>query len=298
VAVRSPDGTTLHAEVFGPDDAPTIVLAHGWTEALRFWIYQIRGLAGDFRIVAYDLRGHGRSEPAATDDYSFDRFGEDVEAVLAACVPEGERVVLVGHSMGAMSIAAWAEHHDVERQVGAVGLLNTGIGDLLPEQLIVPVPRIARRVSEPIARRGVLGNVAPIPRFSTLPTYAAIRYAAYGPDVSPAKVAFYEQMLFECPASVRAASGLAMADMDLSGALPNLTVPALVMCGEADKLTPPSHARRIAEMLPDTSTLVELPATGHMGPLERPDEVNALLRELAERASSAGAGAQKTGRSR
>jgi pimeloyl-ACP methyl ester carboxylesterase len=94
-----------------------------------------------------------------------------------------------------------------------------------------------------------------------------------------------------------------MADMDLSGALPNLTVPALVMCGEADKLTPPSHARRIAELLPGTSQLVELPATGHMGPLERPEEVNALLRELAARAVTAAgppppAGAQKTGRSR
>src|SRR5919108_2354616 len=62
VSVRSKDGTRLHAEVFGPDDAPTIVLAHGWIEAIELWSYQICELSPDFRIVAYNLRGHGRSE--------------------------------------------------------------------------------------------------------------------------------------------------------------------------------------------------------------------------------------------
>ena len=287
VTVQASDGTKLHAEVFGRDEAPTIVLAHGWTEALRFWIYQILGLRDDFRVVAFDLRGHGRSQPAAGNDYSFDRFGDDVESVLAACAPE-EHVVLAGHSMGAMSIAAWARHHDVERRVRAVGLLNTGLANLIPEQLIVPVPRIARRLSGPVARRLFLGNRTAIPNVSTPLGYAAIRYLTCGPDVSPAKVAFYERMLLECPGSVRASSGIAMADMDLSEALPNLTVPALVMCGEQDKLTPPSHAERIAEMLPNLWALIELPETGHMGPLERPDDVNEALRDLA-RAGTANA---------
>src|SRR5258708_16805987 len=60
--VMSTDGIRLHAEVFGPDGAPTIVLAHGWLCALDFWHYQLRDLAGEFRVVAYDQRGHGRSE--------------------------------------------------------------------------------------------------------------------------------------------------------------------------------------------------------------------------------------------
>ena len=116
ISVHSLDGTVLHAEAFGPEGAPTVVLAHGWTEALRFWIKQISELSRqDFRVVAYDLRGHGRSAKAHTGDYTLAAFGDDVEAVLRQCVPPNERAVLVGHSLGAMSIAAWAERHPVPR---------------------------------------------------------------------------------------------------------------------------------------------------------------------------------------
>jgi pimeloyl-ACP methyl ester carboxylesterase len=74
-------------------------------------------------------------------------------------------------------------------------------------------------------------------------------------------------MLIACPPDVRAACGLAMADMDLRHAVARLTVPTLVVAGAEDKLTPPSHARRIADALPRLVRLIELPATGHMSPL-------------------------------
>ena len=64
--VRSADGTGLHVEVFGPEDAATVVLAHGWTEALQYWVYVIKALSErGLRVVAYDQRGHGDSDPAA-----------------------------------------------------------------------------------------------------------------------------------------------------------------------------------------------------------------------------------------
>jgi pimeloyl-ACP methyl ester carboxylesterase len=114
VTVTVNDGTRLHAEVFGPEDAPTIVFCHGWTCALRFWTYQIQDLVPEFRVVASDFRGHGRSDPAATGDYTIDAFGDDLQAVLEATVPAGERALLAGHSMGAMAIVAWAGRHPDE----------------------------------------------------------------------------------------------------------------------------------------------------------------------------------------
>lgn len=281
-SVRSADGTRLHVEVFGPDDGDTVVLAHGWTEALRFWTYVIRRLERKgFRVVAYDLRGHGDSGPASAGDYAIARFGEDLEAVLEGCVQPGRRAVVAGHSLGAMSIAAWAEQHDVERRVRAAALLNTGVGDLIAEHLLFPLPGIAQAINRAIALRGFLGNRAPLPRFSTPLSYAVVRYVAFGPDATPAQVAFFERMLVTCPPDVRANVGIAMSEMELHQALTRLTVPTIVIAGDDDKLTPPSHARRIAQMLPQLRRVAVLEHAGHMTPLERPDVVTDALAELA-----------------
>ena len=289
--IRSADGTRLHAEAFGPEAADTVVLVHGWTETLSFWIYVIpRLIAAGMRVVAYDLRGHGRSEPAAAGEYALARFGEDLEAVLEASVPEEQRAVVAGHSLGAMSIAAWAEDHDVPRRVRGVAMINSGVGDLLAEQLLIPVPSIARAVSQAIAVRGFLGSRAPLPHFSTPLSYAAVRYSAFGPHASPAQIAFYERMLWTTPPRARADAGIAMSAMDLFGALARLTVPTVVVAGAADRLTPPSHSRRIAEMLPDCRELIVLPDTAHMSPLERPAEVSAAVLSLAADATEAPSG--------
>jgi pimeloyl-ACP methyl ester carboxylesterase len=283
LAVPSSDGTTLCAEVFGPDDAPaTVVLAHGWTENRTYWVHQIRALsATGLRVVAYDLRGHGDSEAAAAGDYSMERFGEDLEAVLAACSSDPEHTVVAGHSLGAMGIAAWAEHHDVRARISAAALLNTGVGDLLAEQLLLPVPAVAQGLNRTITVRGFLGSSAPLPRFSSPVSHAMIRYVAFGPTATPAQISFYERMLITSPPRARAQTGLAISEIDLWHALPRLTVPTIVIAGDMDRLTPPSHARRIAEMLPELAALIVLPETGHMAPLERPAEVNRALGELA-----------------
>ncbi|MGI8430155.1 MAG: alpha/beta fold hydrolase [Solirubrobacteraceae bacterium] len=284
--VDSADGTVLHAEWFGPEHGPTIVLAHGWTETLWYWTYVIYELLErEFRVVAYDLRGHGDSGLAATGDYALERLGEDVEAVLRACVPDGEQATLVGHSLGAMSIAAWAKRFDVDSRVGAAALLNTGFGDLLAKQLVLTLPAFAHALIEPLGRHLFLGASAPLPHFSSPILHAVIRHLAFGRHATPGQVAFYEPMLLTCAPEVRAACGIAMCDMDLYEALERLTVPTLVIAGASDRLTPPSHARRIAESLPNLTGLIEVPGMGHMGPLERGAELAAELAILARRAS-------------
>ena len=76
MTVRSKDGTRLHAEVFGPENGYPIVLAHGITCAIRVWAYQIADLANDYRVIAFDHRGHGRSDvPARRRAYGLDHPG-------------------------------------------------------------------------------------------------------------------------------------------------------------------------------------------------------------------------------
>jgi pimeloyl-ACP methyl ester carboxylesterase len=175
----------------------------------------------------------------------------------------------------------------VRRHAGAAALVNTGVGDLVAEQLLVPVPWIARLINRAFTPRFTLGSHAPVPRLSTPLSHAAIRYVAFGPSASPAQVAFYEQMLVACRPDARADIGIALSALELHHALPHLRVPTLVLAGAQDRLTPPAHARRIAAELPQLTRLIELPETGHMAPLEQPQALSCALGELA---ASAGAG--------
>jgi pimeloyl-ACP methyl ester carboxylesterase len=280
--VVSRDGTELHAEVFGSEAAPTLVLLHGWTCALRFWHPQIVELSHGFRVVAYDLRGHGDSGPPKGGEFSTDALADDLSAVLAACVPAGERVVLVGHSMGAMAIVAWAERHpaEVERAAGAV-LLSTGIGDLVAESQLVPLPRNLVRARR-LVGASVLSTPPVAPSWLAPVSRRGLRYVTLGAGATPAQVAFCHDVVFSTRRDSWSGWGSMLAALDLRSAVEHLRTPTLVMVGDRDRLTPPSHARRLQRALPEPAGLVVLPGAGHMLPVETADDVNARVREFAE----------------
>ena len=277
VIAVSGDGARLHAEVFGADSSPTLVLLHGWTEALRFWHPQIVDLARDHRVVAVDLRGHGGS---GSGEFSTDALADDLSAVLAACVPAGEKAVLAGHSMGAMAIVAWAQRHpeEVGRAAGAV-LISTGIGDLVAESELIPLPPAlirARRLIGP-----AMLTTAPVaPGWLAPVSRRAVRYVTLGPDATPAQVAFCHDVVLSCRRDTWAGWGAVLARLDLTEAVPSLRTPTLVMAGDRDRLTPPSHARRLHRALPQPAGLVVVEGAGHMLPVERADAVNTRLREF------------------
>src|ERR1700687_3891408 len=133
VMVRSKDGTRLHTEVFGPQDGYPIVLSHGITCAIRVWAYQIADLAKDYRVIAFDHRGHGRSAVPPRTAYTLDHLAADLDAVLDATLARGERAVIAGHSLGGIAITSWAERYPdrVARRADGVALMNTTTGDLL-----------------------------------------------------------------------------------------------------------------------------------------------------------------------
>jgi pimeloyl-ACP methyl ester carboxylesterase len=278
--IRSADGTRLHAETFNAGGSgPLVVLVHGWTEQLSIWAPVTDHLIqAGLPVLAYDLRGHGRSGPATADDYSLARFGEDVEAVLAAGAPDGRDAVIVGHSLGGMAIAAWARDHRVADRVRAAALVNTGLVDLLTGHLLFG--EVAARFNSKLAGRLFMGVSAPLPAVSSPIAHTLIRHAAFGPTADLAQIAFYERMLLDTPPRVRSACGDAMAEMDLLDATERLEVPTLVVAGDRDRLTPPAQARRIAERLPQPAGLVEFEETGHMSLLERPRELTDAVLDL------------------
>ncbi|MCV7232905.1 alpha/beta fold hydrolase [Mycobacterium branderi] len=289
VLVRAPDGTRLHTEVFGPEDGYPIVLSHGITCAIRVWAYQIAELAGDYRVIAFDHRGHGRSGIPPRRNYSLHHLASDVDAVLEATLAPGERAVIAGHSMGGIAIAAWSERyrHKVSHRADAVALVNTTTGDLLREVRFLPVPA-------PFAAVRVLGGRALVSIFGSFTVPPAVRRAsremvsllAVGADADPDVGALIYELFDATSPAVRGGCGKALVDSLGSRhiSLTGLTVPTLVIGSERDRLTPLSQSRRIAAAAPNLVGLVVLPG-GHCAMLERPAEVNRELRALAESVS-------------
>lgn len=286
VPVRAGDGTELRVRAFGPDDAPTVVFVHGWTCALDFWKLQIQALQGELRLVAYDLRGHGGSAPSSGGDYSIQAYADDLDAVLRATVPAGERAVLVGHSLGAMTIVAWAADRpdEVDERVAAAGLFSTGVGDLITSALVLPASGPTQRIQQELSQL-FLASAAPLPRKASPVVNRVVQHVALCGAASPATVAFCARMVLQCPRDVRANTGTTLSSIDLYEGVASLTVPTTVLVGVDDRLTPPVHAERMAERLPRLHDLVELRDVGHMAPVEDPGATTAAVRGLVAAAA-------------
>lgn len=284
--VHSADGTRLHTESFGPKDGYPIVLAHGITCSLRVWHEQINALSGEFRVIAYDHRGHGRSGVPKAKDYSLDHLAADLDAVLAASLRPGERAVVAGHSMGGIAISAWSDRfrHRVAERVDAVALINTTIGDLLDKIQLLRVPGVLRS-ARIAAARTMIRSLGGAPLFhGTQPgSRRFLQMMAVGAGSDAAITHFLHDLFAATPAAGRGAWARVLVEelghkvhIDLSG----LTVPTLVIGSTNDRLLPMAQARKIADAAPNLLGLVEMPG-GHCAILENAASVNEHLRALA-----------------
>ncbi|MEU3906781.1 alpha/beta fold hydrolase [Streptomyces goshikiensis] len=277
LVAASADGSRLHVEVHGEEEAPAVVLAHGWTCSTAFWAAQIRELATDHRVIAYDQRGHGRS-PAARA-HSTTALADDLVAVLGAALAPGERAVLAGHSMGGMTIMAAAGRPEFAEHTAAALLCSTGSSGLVAQALVVPLRagRARTRITGAVlGSRAPLGPVTPIAR-------TVLKYATMGPGSAPDRVEACARIVHACPSAVRHAWSEVLAGLDLDANLAALTVPTAVIGGTSDRLTPVAHARALAAALPHCVGLTELTGMGHMTPIEAPEAVTGAVRELTAR---------------
>ncbi|MEV0581604.1 alpha/beta hydrolase [Nonomuraea sp. NPDC050310] len=284
------DGIALHVEIDGPEDAPlTLVFSHGYCLNLESWHYQRRELRENHRIVLWDQRSHGLSQRAPAEDCTIDRLGDDLAEVLDAFVPGP--CVLIGHSMGGMTMMALADRRPElfgERIRGAA-LLATSAGKLaeltlgLPALLSKAVHKVAPPTVSLLGRRGSL--VDKTRHAGSDIAFLITRYIGFGDskNVSPTIVDFAESMIRATPTEVVANFYSALMNHDKLSALSVLDdVPTAIMVGDRDWLTPPDHSKAIAAALPKAQ-LTEVPDTSHLIQLERPDVVNDALKELVKR---------------
>lgn len=292
--VATEDGVELAVREVGPAGAPlTVVFVHGYCLRMQSWHLQLRQLerrwGSDVRMVFYDQRGHGESGTPDPESCTITQLGRDLGAVIDATAATGP-VVLIGHSMGGMTILSLARQRPElfdSRIVGvgllsttAAGLNRTGLGRNLDNPVIDGF-RLAARTSPGLVQRmrGVARAViSPI-----------LRAASYGTVVSPRLVQFSEQMLNETSV-VTIVNFLHTLELhDESAALRVLAnTPALVVCGDADMVIPFDSARTLAAELP-RSELIRVRGAGHLVQLEFPGLVSDAIDRLVQRAQTRGA---------
>ncbi len=288
--MRTVDGARLNVEQYGPDgdktdgdtasDGDIVVMVHGWTCNIAYWYPQINHLASTREVVAYDQRGHGSSDLGRARP-TIAMLGQDLDAVLSEVVPEGRRAVLVGHSMGGMTIMSWAAQHPekVGSLVSEVVLTSTAAKAVMQNHLLIPVdlPRYTKPFEATV---GKLVTSAPVPLPRTNRGSWLSHYIALGPNARKAHVDFVDKMIMACPPRSRAGWGSAMGKLDVTAGLEALTVPTTVVVGTDDRLTPPVHAEQMADVLRRNGNLrdlVILDGVGHMSSIEADVRYNKLL---------------------
>jgi pimeloyl-ACP methyl ester carboxylesterase len=297
-AVYADDGVPLHVEVDGGDDGDvTVVFVHGFTLSMDCWHFQRRDLGDMGTRVFYDQRSHGASGRSRREHATIDQLGRDLYSVLHAVAPRGP-IVLVGHSMGGMTVLALADQHpELFRpaadggRVAAVALVGTAAGAFA--ETIFGIPGVVGRAVRPVAP-GVIraaGRRAQLleqgRRAGSDIAFLLTRRLSYGGDVPPSLVAFMEQMVTATPIEVMTEFFDTFLEHDKLEALKVLTgVPTLILCGDEDKITPVRNSNHMADALPDAE-LVVVPGAGHMVMLERPSALNAALRRLVARGQQA-----------
>ncbi|MBT2542181.1 alpha/beta hydrolase [Streptomyces sp. ISL-44] len=276
-----------------PAPGATVVFCHGYCLGQDSWHFQRAALRGVVRTVYWDQRSHGRSArglaQADGEPVTIDQLGRDLKAVIDAAAPEGP-LILVGHSMGGMTIMGFAEQFPdlVRDRVVGVTLVGTSSGRLdevtygLPSVGLGAVRRILPGVLKALGSQVELVEKG---RRATADLFAGmIKMYSFGSrDVDPGVARFAERLIEATPIDVVAEFYPAFQTHDKTEALQRFAdIPVTVVAGDNDMITPPGHSVAMKEALP-SAELVILESTGHLMMLERPETVTRLLTELLAR---------------
>jgi pimeloyl-ACP methyl ester carboxylesterase len=293
--VPSFDGTKLAVRAAGDPTSPILLFVHGFSLDMTIWREQWVDLSVDHRCVLMDQRGHGASEHPADGDLSIRSMARDVATVLEAVAPD-RRVVIVGHSMGAIATLAMAEVRPdlLATSVAGLVLVGTSASELVRgamgsiTDLVRPRLGSLRSAAERVdrLRKAVLASPTDL-------RGAVVRLTQFGPD-APRHVVDHVVRLAERASSEVWTDGLAgLLETDLRHVLPRVSMPALVIVGEHDRVTPPASGVELAAALPE-GHFVLLEGAGHIAMLERPVELDREIRSFARKTLATGGHAPRS----
>lgn len=288
--IDRPGGASIAVYEHGPADGDPVVLVHGFAVSARYWNPQINGLSDRFRVITYDQRGHGRSRLGSTAMIN-DHLGQDLSAVLDHTVADGRPAVVVGHSMGGMSVMSWATQYpsEVARHARSIMLAGTAATS--------PVTKGAVRLANPVSLlRRVQYEMAWLafgaihwPGGDLLMRSGMVAAGAVFPGATRAQLAFLGEILRDTDWRTREKVGRSLENLDVARGLSAMTVPVAVLVGGRDRLTPPRLAVPITEALRRGGSLERFETwrdATHLLNWEQPRRFNAVIDDLAAAAGA------------
>ncbi len=293
--VMRPDGTELHVELYGPPTAPPILLTHGWGTDSTEWYYLRERLAERFRLIVWDLRGLGLSSQPPTQRYEIEEMARDLEAVLA--LAGGRPALLVGHSIGGMSILTFCrlfpEH--LGRAVAGIVLLQTTYTKTVRTTLFAPFfTAIQKPLLEPLLHLMIW--FSPLVRLLNWISYLngsahlQAAFSGFAGTETRGQLDFATRYVTQASPAVLARGVLATFRYDESATLATIAVPTMVISGDHDRVTVPEASGTMRQAIP-TAGHVQLQPAGHMGLLERPEQLIDAVTRFADRTLGQAAGA-------
>ena len=287
IMVAGANGSSLYVEQAGSPTAPPVILVHGWAMDSTIWFYTKRDLARSFRVLSWDLPGMGKSKPASPSAIGLTEFSRDLRTVIALAGPQ--KVVLVGHSIGGMSIQTLARDDPAffNAHVAGTVLVNTTYTNPLKTMILSGLALAIRwPLLEPLMRLGIL--LQPLVWLSAWQSYFS-GTAHLANRIGFGKYVTRSQLEHTTLLSTRNSPGnihrgnLAMFRWDATGAMAKIASPLLVLAGDMDIVTKPGAGEAIAaDQAGARFSRVE--AANHMGFLERPDVYNAAIATFASAA--------------
>ncbi|HEV2673464.1 MAG TPA: 3-oxoadipate enol-lactonase [Aliidongia sp.] len=251
------DGLSVHYRIDGPADAPPLLLIHSLGTALEMWAPQAEALADAFRVISYDLRGHGLSEGTA-GDYSLALLARYAVGLLDALGVE--RAHVAGVSLGGMIAQTLGIVHG--RRVRSLVLGDTA-------SLIGPKSNWDNRAAT--IRADGMASVVDM-----------ILGRWFTPDLiarSPAIARGFGAMLLRMPAEAYISASFAVRDGDTASGLAAIACPTLVLVGDQDVSTPPAAAEALVAAIAG-ARLTVITQAAHIPTVERPAEVTAAIRQF------------------
>jgi pimeloyl-ACP methyl ester carboxylesterase len=274
-----PDGARLFVEEVGPRSKRGVVFVHGSALRTDMWHYQMDAFEGR-RLLFFDLRGHGMSQPKGEGDYSVELLAQDLRAVIADAGLE--EVVIVGHSVGGMVAQQLClDYPEAQGElVRGLVLLNTTYGPAIETVLggaaIARLERYARRPFDLLGTHSArLDKLRAVIKPSDA-MFWGVSFAAFGPQASAGQIDFVYDMTAETATDVIFDLIKSYRHFDARERLHEIVVPCLVISGTEDRLTLSDASAYLADHLPNAEFHL-LDGVGHMSMMERHDEVNEML---------------------